>query len=209
VNDRILSIGSATALAVALTASLPRTAHAHPVTPPPVPEKIKVQEGSKAFLQGRGVGTQNYICLPSGEGFRFVLFTPQATLFQNRGKQLTTHFFSPNPVSGAVQPTWQHSRDTSVVWASLVESSTDEEFVAEGAIPWLLLAKTEVQEGTTGGNTLTATTFIHRVNTLGGLAPTTGCASAADVGKQAFVPYEADYIFYSTPDEGEDDDDRD
>jgi hypothetical protein len=38
---------------------------------------------------------------------------------------------------------------------------------------------------------------------VGGLAPSTGCASAADVGSQAFVPYEADYIFYSAPEADE------
>ena len=65
-NHRILSIASATALAVALMASLPKTAQAHPVTPPPVPEKIQVQAGSKAFLN-RGVGTQT--APPSGSRF--------------------------------------------------------------------------------------------------------------------------------------------
>jgi hypothetical protein len=28
------------------------------------------------------IGTQNYICLPSGAGFARTLFGPQATLFQ-------------------------------------------------------------------------------------------------------------------------------
>ena len=52
------------------------------------------------------------------------------------------------------------------------------------------------QDGPTGGDTLTATTFIQRLNTSGGVAPSTGCASSTDVGKQAFVPYTADYFFY-------------
>jgi hypothetical protein len=34
------------------------------------------------------------------------------------------------------------------------------------------------------------------VNTVGGLAPSIGCNSPADIGKTAFVPYEADYVFY-------------
>src|SRR6266403_1197476 len=49
----------------------------------------------------------------------------------------------------------------------------------------------------TGGNTLTKTTFIQRVNTSKGVAPSTGCASFSDVGNQAFAPYTADYIFYT------------
>jgi hypothetical protein len=52
------------------------------------------------------------------------------------------------------------------------------------------------EEGPTEGDKLTKTTFIQRLNTSGGLAPSTGCSSAADVGNRAFVPYSADYFFY-------------
>jgi len=48
---------------------------------------------------------------------------------------------------------------------------------------------------------LTATTFIHRLNTSGGVAPSTGC-TASDVGKKAFVPDTADYFFYRAADDG-------
>jgi hypothetical protein len=41
------------------------------------------------------------------------------------------------------------------------------------------------------------TTFIHRVNTSGGVAPSAGCSRTADVGARALVPYIADYIFYA------------
>ena len=43
---------------------------------------------------------------------------------------------------------------------------------------------------------LSETTFIQRLNTVGGLAPETGCAVATDVGSRAFMPYTADYFFY-------------
>ena len=65
---RILPIVWATALAAAFTLSLPQPAHAGDVTPPPVPDNLKVEEGNKAFLEGHGVGTQNYVCQPSGGG---------------------------------------------------------------------------------------------------------------------------------------------
>ena len=68
-SRRILRIAWATALAVAFTVSLSQPAHANQVTPPPVPPNIQVPPGHKAFLEGHGVGTQNYICLPSGSGF--------------------------------------------------------------------------------------------------------------------------------------------
>ena len=37
---------------------------------------------------------------------------------------------------------------------------------------------------------------IQHLNTLGGVAPFTGCAGPGDVRGAAFVPYEADYFFY-------------
>lgn len=199
---RILPIACATALAVAFTVSLPEPARADQVNPPPVPSNIQVPAGNMAFFEGHAVGTQNYICLPSGTGFKFVLLTPQATLFNDDGKEGTTHYFSPNPFeSGTIRATWQHSRDTSTVWgqAGPGDSSSDPNFVAPGAIPWVLLQRVGVQDGPTGGDTLTATTFIQRLNTSGGVAPSTGCSVSTDVGKQALVPYKADYFFYTNP----------
>jgi hypothetical protein len=76
--------------------------------------------------RGDGVGTQNYICLPSGTGFAWTLFTPQATLFNDEGDQLTTHFFSPSPNppdNGAIRVTWESSQDTSTIWAKLIPPS--------------------------------------------------------------------------------------
>lgn len=37
--------------------------------------------------------------------------------------------------------------------------------------------------------------YVLRLNTMGGIAPTSGCAGAADVGRQERVPYSADYYF--------------
>lgn len=59
-----------------------------------------------------------------------------------------------------------------------------------------LLGRSDVKVGPTGGDVLANTTFVQRVNTSGGVAPSTGCASSADVGRKAFVPYTADYFFY-------------
>ena len=44
---------------------------------------------------------------------------------------------------------------------------------------------------------MTATTFTQRLNTSGGVAPPEECTSLNDLGKQAFVPYTADYFFYT------------
>ena len=201
---RILLIASAIVLALAFTVSLSQPARADNVIPPPMPDNLKVDPANKAFLVGHAVGTQNYICLPSGAGFAFTLFTPQATLFTDADRQIITHFFSPNlnpippEVEGTIRATWQHSRDTSTVWASATATAThatDPTFVAQGAIAWVLLTVVGALDGT-DSDTLTDTTFIQRLNTAGGVAPSTGCASLADVGREEFVPYTADYFFY-------------
>jgi hypothetical protein len=87
------------------------------------------------------------------------------------------------------------------VWGGRAISSSDPAFVAPSAIPWLLLPKAGVREGTTGGDTLTATSFIQRLNTAGGMAPSTGCSGPTDVGATAFIPYTADYFFYTRADD--------
>ena len=90
-TPHILLIACATALAVAFTIALPQPAYSDRVKPPPVPSNIQVPAGSKAFLEGHAVGTQDYICVPcpnpttsmcpNASGFAWILFTPQATLF--------------------------------------------------------------------------------------------------------------------------------
>jgi uncharacterized protein DUF3455 len=198
---RILPVAGATVFAAALAMSLPQSALAGEIKPPDVPDQLKVVDGSVVFLIGHARGTQNYICLPSGSGFAFSLFTPEATLFDVDGTQLTTHFFSRNPSDGRFLPTWQDSRDTSTFWGAGVataDSTTDPDFVAANAIAWVLLDRAGVKAGPTGDR-LTKTTHVQRVNTHGGVAPSTGCSGLADVGTKAIVPYTADYVFYFNP----------
>jgi hypothetical protein len=162
-----------------------------------MPDKLQASETDVPFFVGHATGTQNYVCLPAGAGFAWSLFTPQATLFGDNGRQATTHYFSLNPEEpGIVRATWEDSRDTSTVWGRVKESSTDENFVASGAIPWLLVEIKGRRAGPTGGQHFVPTTVIQRLNTTGGSAPPTGCAAAVDVGARAFVPYTADYFFY-------------
>jgi hypothetical protein len=202
-SRRMTVIVNAAALALAIVIALPQTARAESIQPPDVPGNLVVGPAYEPFLLGHAVGTQNYVCLPQGGGYAYVLFTPEATLFNESGKQLTTHFFSPNPdENGIVRAAWQHSRDTSSVWGRVIpgNASADPAFVAPGAIPWLLVTVVGAAEGPGGGEALMEAKFIHRVNTAGGVAPSTGCTSATDVGRTAYVPYTTDYIFYKERD---------
>ena len=189
-------------IAAGLTSSA-ATAQTFSLNPPAVPAGLAVPQGNTLFLKGSAVGTQNYICKPSGSGFAWTLFGPQATLFVTLPwiggdirQQIMTHFLSANPVEGGTpRATWQSSLDTSVVWARAIANSNDPAFVAPGAIPWLLLEVVGSQHGPAGGGSLVPTTYIQRVNTSEGIAPAAGCTQAT-VGNTVLVPYTTDYYFY-------------
>ena len=165
---------------------------------PPVPDEIQVDPAFVPFLMGHAIGTQGYVCVAVGNAFSWAPFGPQATLFDADLPQTLTHFLSITPFSQVLNPAWQSSRDSSIVWGQLYKMSTDAHFVAPDAIPWLLLEAAVVGDGPTGGDKMLPTRFIHRVNTVGGKAPTTGCSQPEHIKTRALVPYEADYIFYKS-----------
>jgi hypothetical protein len=191
-----LFISSAIALGFGSSAAVAQTV-------PPVPPRLQVPAGHSLFFKAHAVGTQNYVCAPaatpSGVGWKF--FAPEATLFQTFfgqfSQQLATHFLSPNPdEAGTARATWQHSIDTSRVWARMIEQSSDPAYVEPGAIPWFLLLVVGAEDGPEGGSFLTPAVYIQRLNTSGGIAPATGCDAATNIGTIALVPYETDYFFY-------------
>jgi hypothetical protein len=174
-----------------------------PIPPPP---------GSVAFLVGNATGTQGYVCLPTATGASWTVNNarPEATLFTHifgEPVQIITHFLSPvvNPNDVGPKPsrfgdaTWQSSFDSSRVWAQkqkALPAGMDASCPNGGSIDCLLLQVIGSDEGPSGGRSLTKTTFIQRLNTNGGSAPTTGCSVSGDVGKQVLVPYTADYYFF-------------
>ena len=192
-------------------------AAAQTVNPPPTPTLITPPAGNTAFLVGHALGTQGYVCLPTGPGASTASWTvnnprPEATLFTKffgQDVQIITHFLSPdeNP-KDPTKPvpfgnaTWQSSFDSSRVWAAvlnknMITAGTDPKSCPNtGSIDCLLLETVGSKEGSTGGTLLSKTTFVQRLNTKGGSAPNDGCFVSTDVGKQALVPYSADYFFY-------------
>ncbi|PYY17548.1 MAG: hypothetical protein DMG60_11425 [Acidobacteria bacterium] len=203
-------------LALASIVGSATQAAAQRVAPPATSDLIAVPVGNSAFLFGHGVGTQGYICLPTSAGASTAAWNannarPEATLFATffgQNIQIITHFLSPdtnpnpdtapNPLPfGSV--TWQSSFDSSKVWAqkkNAVAAGSEDSCPNTGAIACVLLQSIGSENGPTGGRLLSQTTFIQRLNTKGGSAPTDGCFVSADVGKQALVPYSADYFFF-------------
>jgi hypothetical protein len=186
------------------------TASAQSVTPPTTPTDITPPAGNTAFLEGHAFGSQGYTCLPAaGGGTTWTVNAPrpEATLFTNVfGKpfEIITHFTSINEGDNLASPpslsgnaTWQSSFDSSRVWAKAigtpVVAGTDADSCPNnGSIPCLLLQSIGNKKGPAGGRLLDDVTFVQRLNTNGGAAPTTSCS----VGQTQLVPYTADYYFY-------------
>ena len=189
-------------------------AGAQTIASPPTPTLITPPVGNVAFLVGHAVGTQGYVCLPKGTGASWTVNNarPEATLFASLfglDVQIITHFLSPdtNPNKDAPDPlpfgsaTWQSSLDSSKVWAqvlngNVIPAGSDPSCPNSGSIACLLLQSIGSDKGPTGGKVLTNVTFVQRLNTKGGSAPTDGCDTSADVGKQTLQPYTADYYFF-------------
>lgn len=184
-------------------------ATAQTATFPTTPSDITPAVGNTAFLEAHAFGTQGYMCLPTSTGGTAWSTTarPEATLFVTffrQPVQIITHFTSidaqpndfsvkPPPLSG--NATWQSSFDSSKVWAVAtghIDAGTDASCPNTGAIPCLRLQSVGNQEGPTGGKLLAKTTFVQRLNTKGGAAPTTACT----VGQTQLQPYTADYVFF-------------
>lgn len=218
INRLWLRRSAVAAIALGCALGTVGSASAQISTPPPTSTAIAPPAGSIAFTQGHALGTQGYICLPAPAGSPTVAAwnttaRPEATLFQQffgQQFQVITHFLSPNthPNKFAPDPlpfgnaTWQSSFDSSKVWAQAVKSvkaGTDDSCPNADSIACLLLQAIGTQDGPAGGKILSKTTFVQRVNTKGGLAPADGCAAAEDIGKQALVPYSADYFFWTGP----------
>ena len=148
--------------------------------PPSVPAILEVPAGNVVSFHVYADGFQVYIVTENPTGvFSWVLKAPDATLYGNSGfhGEVGTHYLG---------PTWESNSGSKVVGTRLQGVTVD-----PNAIPWLLLGAVSSQ----GPGILDGTTFIQRVNTVGGKAPTTG-ANSSTVGQEVSIAYTAEYYFY-------------
>jgi hypothetical protein len=173
---RAVGVGLAVATA---TLSMTQVAHAAPA-PPTLPSgagNIAVAADNQVFLLARvSTGVQIYKC--DGKAWTFV--APEADLVGDNGQLIIKH---------GAGPVWTATDGSSVKGAVEQRATVD-----PTAIPWLRLGAVS-PTAVPGGDRLAGTTFIQRVNTEGGLAPTDRCNGATS-GKEKRVPYKADYYFY-------------
>jgi Protein of unknown function (DUF3455) len=147
--------------------------------PSAVPESLRVPEGQALLLHTAARGAQIYTCKPKAAepaSFEWALKAPEADLFDQNGAKIGHHYGG---------PTWE-SNDGSLVVGEVVQRSA-----VQGAIPWLLLRA----KSTGGSGVFTGVKYIQRVDTVGGVAPASGC-DGATAGVETRVDYSASYDFY-------------
>lgn len=149
-----------------------------PDLPSPLCDNLQVPPGHKVAFHTYALGVQIY----RWNGASWDPMRPDATLYADanfRGK-VGTHYGG---------PTWE-SNDGSNVVGKLppVGCSVD-----STAIDWLRLQAAS----TDGPGIFSRVTYIQRVNTRGGLKPTT---PGSFVGEEVKVPYTTEYYFYRAED---------
>lgn len=144
-----------------------------PDLPSPLCDRLHVQPGNKVAFHVYALGVQIY----RWDGTSWVFVAPEATLFADAGYHgdVGIHYAG---------PTWQSNSGSKVI-ASRLEGCTPD----PSAIPWLLLQTVSSK----GPGIFHRVTYIQRVNTTGGLAPTD---PGPFTGAEAQVPYTAEYYFY-------------
>ena len=148
-----------------------------PELPSPACDRVQVPEGNKVAFHTYAIGVQVYRW--NGTSWAFV--EPVARLFANANYQgeVGIHYAG---------PTWESNSGSKVVAARVADCSPD-----STAIPWLRLQTVSSD----GPGIFNSVTYIQRVNTTGGLAPT---APGSSVGAVVEVPYTAEYYFYRARD---------
>jgi hypothetical protein len=136
-------------------------------------QNLQVPAGNSVAFHAFGVGVQIY----SWDGTSWNFVAPHAVLFANARKHRVVgiHFGGPS---------WE-SNDGSKVIGTVIDHCTPD----PDAIPWLLLGAVSTE----GSGIFQDVTYIQRLNTVGGIAPTDPGDSP---GQMALVPYTADYFFY-------------
>ncbi len=143
-----------------------------------VPAQL-VPQGEREKMNYAAIGVQIYECKQSDKGPAWTFVAPEADLFDLNGKLVGKHYAGPS---------WE-SDDGSKIVGSLKARA---ESTRAGAIAHLLVAtRSEVKVGV-----FSDVSSLQRVNTVGGVAPSSGC-DATKLGQQARVYYTANYIYFT------------
>lgn len=149
-------------------------------TQPDVPDQLRPPAGHELISQLSATGVQIYDCAASPKGgYEWKFRAPEASLKNASGEVVVAHYAG---------PTWRAPDGSTVVGEVLARAPSKE----PNSIPQLLLAGKRGE----GEGLFSKVSRVQRLDTVGGLAPATGCAAATDLGRVAPVPYTATYTFY-------------
>ncbi|MFD7605853.1 DUF3455 domain-containing protein [Streptomyces mirabilis] len=138
-----------------------------------VPAALKVPDGNRLTGVFSAAGVQTYTCADGA----WKLLEPAATLWAKNDR---TH----RPVAlHSRGPVWVSTVDGSAVNAAAIANSPK-----TGTIPELLLQST----ATRGTGVFAGVSYVQRLDTHGGVAPTTACTGTDQIS----VRYSATYAFY-------------
>ena len=157
---------------------------APPTLPSPLCDSLIVRTGNEVAFHVYALGVQIY----TWNGSAWVFVAPSALLYADPGLHALVgiHFLTPGQ-----GPTWKTKSGSQVIGARQAACTPD-----PTAIPWLKLGAVS----SNGPGVLNGVSFIQRVNTVGGIAPS---APGTTVGQEADVPYMAEYYFYKPIDSEE------
>jgi len=144
-----------------------------------VPEVIKAPVAQIAKLTAHAIGDQIYQCVLQNNVYVWQIQAPDAKLLDMKGLVVGNHY------SG---PIWEYKGGSRVVGRVVSKIDVD----LGSSIPWLLVEVIAHY----GAGMFSDINFINRVNTQGGLMPTSPC-NANHLGSEKRINYTADYIFYS------------
>jgi hypothetical protein len=144
-----------------------------------IPQQLRPPANELLLILVHAKGDQVYICKADAAQFSWTLKAPDAKLFDEKGQSFGRHFAGPS---------WEANDGSRVVGKAVANSPSPD----ANSIPWLLV--TIVSHD--GNGVLSRVTTIQRLNTNGGVAPTSGC-DASHPNQEIRVPYSADYRFYA------------
>ena len=146
---------------------------------PEAPAAVTVPAGNKVVMTTVGIGELTYECRVKAnvtDTFEWVLAGPEAVLYDSKKNAVGKYYKG---------PTWESNDGSKVTGKQLAVSPNP------GSIPLQLVQASPAN----GAGAMAGITYIQRLNTVAGLAPSTSCA-AANVGAKQNVNYQADYVFY-------------
>lgn len=137
---------------------------------------IKVPEGQQPVLKLAARGVQIFRCEPRDGGHGWSYRLPEAELLDERGTAVARH---------GANFSFEHTDGSRLLGAILGSDAAPR----DDALRWLLMGTRSFGDGAFAG-----ITYVHRVNTSGGMPPP-GC-EARQVNQLLRVDFSADFIFY-------------